>query len=475
MPAVSVPTSSRRGALTVALALLALVLLPGTPPAAQTGGLQDGQVVVVTSDGLFLVGPDPVTQQLLTAADFGLASLCAPSVTWIDQTSTLVVTSTRDCGGASQLFRVRVHPGPSASVTEVAVPGLSGGAPVDAVYDPARDRLWLLDGQAARVYAWDQPVTAPGSALELVHQLDVDDPTDLALYGVAEPGALLVAQRHLLQKLLPDGSSETLWSWEGVGLLTPPEDVSVHGLQDEVYVLRPGLHGVDILMSPELVVPLNKWPDASCNQPVALDPADLDWDYDSKRLWVLAARGVSCFQGGALVDEPNHVVGLRRLVPLGGGGNPLPVLLTPTPSSGISGTDPDLAHLRFWRPGLIHQGQATAPAGSSPPTSLTAAPLGKLEPGEDLLLRVSEATPGTPAWLVAGLSEQPLVIKGAQVLPALDLVLASATDAQGQAQLVTTVPADPVFSGLELRTQWLVTPPGEGASATWATWIRLAD
>ena len=29
-------------------------------------------------------------------------------------------------------------------------------------------RLWLLDGQAARIYAWDQPATGPGSTLELV-------------------------------------------------------------------------------------------------------------------------------------------------------------------------------------------------------------------------------------------------------------------------------------------------------------------
>lgn len=455
--------------------LLLLALLTAAPARAQAPGLEDGQVLVVTSDGLFLVGPEPATQQLLTSADFGLDSLCEPSVTWIDQTSTFVVSSSRSCGGGAQLFQVRIHAGPTASVSQVAVVGLDAGSPKDAVYDPAHDRMWILDGAEARVYAWDQPGTGSSAVLELVHQLDVDEPSDIALYGVAEPGALLVSQRHLLQKLLPDGTVEVLWQWQAFGQLAPPRDVAVHGLKDEVYILRPAVDGVDILENPNMVVPLNTWPTFACTKRVALDPADLDWDYDSKRLVVLAARGVNCFEGGALSEEPNHIVGLRGLAPLAGEGDQYPVLLTPSPSSGITGADPDLAQVRFDRPGLIHYGQATAPQELPLPTSHTVALAEKLELGSSLQAQLEQALPGSPAWLVVGLQDQPLVLKGALLFPSPDLVLPVTTDGVGQVQLELAIPVDPLLAGLELRTQWLVTPPGAAASASWATWMRLAD
>ncbi|MFG0316183.1 MAG: hypothetical protein ACF8XB_02835, partial [Planctomycetota bacterium JB042] len=137
---------------------LAALLLAASPARAQPSSLAPGDVLVVTTDGLFrLPAQGGFATQLLPAAAFG--GLSSPAIEWVPGTDDALV-----CTG-TQLFRVTFQGTPPAALAPVALAPTLPGTPLlfDLDLHPGTGELWVLDRGNGLVHRFDPP-HAPGMA-----------------------------------------------------------------------------------------------------------------------------------------------------------------------------------------------------------------------------------------------------------------------------------------------------------------------
>jgi hypothetical protein len=176
---------------TLALCVL-LVAVVATPGAAQST-LPDNSVVVITSDGVFLVA-NQVTTKLLDATAFG-GTLNAPSISWIDGTDTFFVTTSSDAtGGPGSLWQVTLTPTFQMGINLTAqVPAWIEPRFVDADYSPGLDVLFLLQRDSGQIVAWAKPLHSSPSTMALWGVVPPGDARSIAVRGARQPFSIVVA------------------------------------------------------------------------------------------------------------------------------------------------------------------------------------------------------------------------------------------------------------------------------------------
>lgn len=460
--------------MTSLLLLLALSAPLQSAPAG-TGGLQDGQVAVVTTAGLFLAQSGQPTLPLVSAQEFGFSALCDPSITWIEGSGSLLVSSGGLCGQLPGLFRVDVLPGPVATVVDLT-PAIIALAPieiVDADYSRTLDRAWLLDRAGSRLLAWDQPLLGDPADVVVLQSLFLDGPESVAQYGAVSPGTVIVTGRNQVQKLQTDGTIDVLWD----GTLQQPllgfEQVDDTGMDSEYYVLDQQKHLFGTLAAiGSATISFNL--SASCTAPMRA-PADMEWDPTKARTTVIGADGIDCMFGGALSGKPNHVMRFRKAIIIGNP-NSEPQLVTPFPDSGITGTQPDLALVRFDKPAVTTTGVGFPAADGTPVATNAGALDGKLEPGGTASWAILSGPPSAPAFLLISATGSPQPVAGKLLYPENPLIFPFSTAADGTLGLQLPIPNSAVFVGWDVWTQWWVkdtTAPGGGWATSWATILSI--
>ncbi|HZL98917.1 MAG TPA: hypothetical protein VFD43_01580 [Planctomycetota bacterium] len=427
-------------AVTAAL-LLALV----APSASAQSTLADGSCVVVTGDGLYLVAQQ-VTTKVFDTTPFG-GSLVAPSVTWIDGTNVVIVTTKDDAaGGPGGVWRVTLVPGGTGTVTDLTptLPGWIEPHFIDADYAPGLDVLFLLQGPAGQVASWARPAQDSLASLEPWGTVPPDDARSIAVNGAKQPFAIAVALgsgpvvrvgKLGTVELYPEGA----WN-----------DIASNPVTGALIVAKQAGDTVGQIASAMLLFDFNV--SGFCG-PLVPQPADVEWDAVAGRAVAIAGAAMPACAATIGATGDNHILRL----PLTAGGGPAsnqPVLLTPVGASGITGKRADIALVRHGASEVSYWGFPAPGAGTSEPTFGHS---GALALGKSAQLDLKQAPPSAAALLVIGLHPAPSLLQGQLILPAQQLLLPAVTSAEGQAQRVLPLPAGATaFVGLEVYMQWVV-------------------
>jgi len=426
---------------TLALCVL-LVAVVAAPVAAQST-LPDNSVVVITSDGVFLVA-NQVTTKLLDATAFG-GTLNAPSISWIDGTDTFFVTTSSDAtGGPGSLWQVTLTPTFQMGINLTAqVPAWIEPRFVDADYSPGLDVLFLLQRDSGQIVAWAKPLHSSPSTMALWGVVPPGDARSIAVRGAKQPFSIVVAlesgpvlrvDKLGTQELFPSGA------WNDIAV-TPVGGDLIASKQDGSVIGQIATSG--------LLIDFNV--SGLCG-PLVAQPADVEWDPVAGRAVAIAGEALpACAFSGTTTGE-NHVVRLP-LTAFGGPPSNQPVLLTPPGDSGISGNRADIALVRHGGSEVTYWGFPFAGAGTSAPLFKHQ---GALAPGKTASLSLAQGPPAAAAFLVMGLYPSPVVVQGQVVMPAPQALLPAVTSATGAASFALKLPAGAAgLVGLDVYMQWV--------------------
>lgn len=404
----------------------AVLLLCGA--AAAQSALHPGDVAVVTTDGLWLIRPPSTTEQLLLpAASFG--GLVAPSVEWRPGTDEFLL-----CSG-DRLWRVTVSGSPpSATLADITPAGVAGANFRDLEIHAVDGRLALIDATQSSLLRYAPPFAA-GMAPDLVLPL-LPGPRALASDSRDWPPRFVV------------GYSNSVMNHDLQGGATLAASTGVNGLDQGrqegglTVAVRSSENSIIALVgTSSVVVEINLlW---NLCGPVALRPADVEFDTATNRAMVFAQDGLNpqCMPGYSGGD---HVVAF----PLGQSQQAPPIVLTGSASS-ITGTAGDLA--------LVWTDQAFAGTYGSA-AAATALRLDSPHdpyPGQlGFELKLTQAPPGAPVLVLVGQVPADVALPGGQALlvSAPLLLFAGTTNAAGVLKVPAPLAAGSA-TGFDVRVQ----------------------
>lgn len=426
-----------------ALALCVLLAAVVAAPVAAQSMLADNSVVVVTSDGVFLVAGQ-VTTKVLDVADFG-GTINAASITWIDGTDSFFVTTSSDAtGGPGGLWRLTLTAG-STNLVELTsqVPAWIEPRFVDADYSPGLDVLFLLQRDAGQIVAWAKPLLSPPSTMALWGVVPPGDARSIAVHGAKQPFAIAVAlesgpvlrvDKLGTQELFPFGA------WD---------DLAATPVGGELIGSKQAGSVIGQLATSGLLTDFNV--SGLCG-PLVAQPADVEWDPVAGRAVAIAGEALPACAFSGITTGANHIVRLP-LTAFGGPPSNQPLLLTPAGDSGISGNRADIALVRHGGSEVTYWGFPSAGAGTSAPLFKHQ---GALAPGKTASLSLAQGPPAAAALLVMGLFPSPVAVQGQVVIPAPQTLLPAVTSANGAASLLLKLPAGATgLVGLEVYMQWV--------------------
>lgn len=431
--------------------MLANLLLAALLGASQVH-MSDGQVAVVTSEGLWLVtegAPSPVVA-LAPAAAFGVPALDLPSVTHLAGTDAFVVT-TRDTTGHGGLWRAHVGAGGSVTLDDLTpqivmtpFPDLS-----DADFIRGPDELYLLDRSGGRILVLADPAHADGDALAVWRDLELEQPRSLAVDASSVPFSIVVAGRLTVERYDANGGVEVLYS----GAAGKWHEVTTNPVTSMLYLLntKDDVFGAPLDSGPVFpFLEFNAW--GFCTHPVQA-PLDFEWDPLEQGVLVLSDEGVlPCLFGTAALGA-NHVVRMPYLQSIPP--THVPALLTPANDSGIGGSGGDLALVRSAASEVTFFGEAGAAAnGSSPHQFNDTVYGGAPKVGKPLVLSVHNAPADTAGLILFGAALQPAPLFGQTLYPRVDAMAVGQTDGTGAADKTLGVPNDPALAGQGVFVQW---------------------
>jgi hypothetical protein len=441
-----------------ALPLLALILL-ASPASAD---IQDDDLFVVTSAGLYRVVPSTTAVKLLDPSALGLSEFVQPSVTWIPRTGFLLLTL-RGPSGGGQVLRLEMS-GPTPVVEDItAIFGLPELDPVDADACLVTDRAFVLDNASGKILTINdpgQPWSLSATNVEEYAATSLVEPRSLAVDAAKPNYGVVALGRFEVHRYKPDGAMELL-SDPTTGVFN---QVTGNPITGEEYLMQEDDHVFGKLISGGIgAAVLNMNGSMQCFSPVK-KPVDVVWSGRNRRIYALAGDGVDCLFGGIASGQPHHVVKFPLAI-----GPVEPKLVTAVPP-GIEGENGDLAVVRWDEPRIALLGDAGMLSTGTKFTWDGAGYQGEANVGEGMFLQADGGPADGLVALVAGfaLIDVPLP-QGSVLMPDLASLAFLSLDGAGDVSIDVDVPNDPLLAGLVVWLQWWA---DDSAAAGGPNWVH---